>query len=101
MRSFAALSGLVASLAYTGAGTDRAGKQTRARRLGQPDPLFSKDCDPMTRTNSSATPAHPSAEQRRLARHEEKYRHELMSEDERCELRDRILRLRRKLRVSR
>jgi len=38
----------------------------------------------------------PKAE-RRLARLEERYRRELMGVEERCELRDRILRLKRKV----
>jgi hypothetical protein len=47
-------------------------------------------------TKSSA-PAHPSTEEKRLARLEERYHHELMDVEERSELRERILRLRRKL----
>jgi hypothetical protein len=50
----------------------------------------------MARTKSSA-PAHPTHEHEHLARLEEWLRHELMDADEQCELRDRILRLRRKL----
>ena len=45
-------------------------------------------------------PDQPAAEQERLARLEEKYLHELLTEDERCELRDRIVRLRRRLRLG-
>jgi hypothetical protein len=45
--------------------------------------------------DSSAT-AHPSTKEK-LAKLEEKYRHELMADEERAELRDRILRLRRRL----
>jgi len=41
--------------------------------------------------------AHPSTEQKRLAKLKERYRHELMDDEERQELRDRILRLRRRL----
>lgn len=52
----------------------------------------------------STTIAHPSSlettEERRLRALEDRYRNELMSEEERCELRDRILKLRRKLETS-
>jgi hypothetical protein len=51
-------------------------------------------------STKSSAPAHPTAEEQRLARLEERHRHELMPEDGRCELLDLILRLRRKLRVS-
>ena len=51
----------------------------------------------MDQTKRTAPPVDPKD---RLARLEERYRHELMPEDERCELLDLILRLRRKLRVS-
>jgi hypothetical protein len=37
---------------------------------------------------------------RSLADLEERYRHELMDDEERCELRDRVLRLRRRLRLG-
>jgi len=47
-------------------------------------------------TKDSSAPAHPSTAEK-LAKLEERYRHELM-DDERLELRDRILRLRRRLR---
>ena len=54
----------------------------------------------MATTESSAL-AHPStpetAEERRLRALEDRYRNELMSEEERLELRDRILKLRRNL----
>ena len=50
---------------------------------------------------SLAHDAHPSTpetpEERRLRSLEDRYRNELMNEEERCELRDRILKLRRKL----
>jgi len=50
-------------------------------------------------TEDSSATAHPprSIEDERLARLEERYRHELMDDEERQELRDRILRLRRRL----
>jgi hypothetical protein len=41
------------------------------------------------KTKSSA-PAHPSTEEKQLAKLEERYRHELMDDEERHELRDRI-----------
>jgi hypothetical protein len=44
--------------------------------------------------------AHPSPEEK-LARLEERYRHELLDDEERCELLERILRLRRKLGLAR
>ena len=50
----------------------------------------------MDNTDSSAF-AHPSTEEKRLALLEERYRHELTDAEERLELRERILRLRRRL----
>ena len=45
----------------------------------------------------SSAPAHPTKEPAtRLAKLEEKYRHELLPEDERLDLRETIVRLRRK-----
>ena len=49
----------------------------------------------MDETNSSAT-AHPSTEEK-LAKLEERLAHELMPDEERQELRDRVLALRRRL----
>ena len=51
--------------------------------------------DPFT-----SAPPHPSTEEKKLAKLEERYRHELMDHEERQELRDRVLRLRRRLGVS-
>ena len=48
-------------------------------------------------TTKSSAPAHPSTAEKRLAVLEERLAHELMDDEERAELRDRILRLRRKL----
>ena len=49
-------------------------------------------------TKDSSAPAHPSTEgEAKLAKLEERYRHELMDDEERQELRDRVLRLRRSL----
>jgi hypothetical protein len=50
-------------------------------------------------TTDSSAPAHPSnaEELRAIARLEERLAHELMDHDERQELRDRVLRLRRRL----
>jgi hypothetical protein len=45
-------------------------------------------------TKESSAPAHPSTEEKKLATLEEKYHHEIMDDEERQELRDRILRLR-------
>jgi hypothetical protein len=46
----------------------------------------------------SSAPACPTKDPAtRLARLEERYRHEILGEDERLELRERIVRLRRKL----
>ena len=39
----------------------------------------------------------PSADHERLARLEERYRHEIMDDEERQEIRDRVLGLRRRL----
>jgi hypothetical protein len=60
--------------------------------------------------HQSSAPAHPSSREKlpkpddtieayyaSLERLEEKYRHELLSDEERAELRDRVLRLRGKL----
>jgi hypothetical protein len=52
----------------------------------------------MAPTDSSA-PAHPSTEEK-LAKLEERLTHKLMSDEERQELRDRVLRLRRRLRLG-
>ena len=54
---------------------------------------------------SLAQPAHPvpapeTPEERRLRALEDRYRNELMDEQERLELRDRILKLRRKLETA-
>jgi hypothetical protein len=49
-------------------------------------------------TTDSSAPAHPSTEEKRLAKLEDRYRHELMADDERMELHDRIARIRRRLR---
>jgi len=48
--------------------------------------------DPFT-----SAPAHPSPKEKHLARLEERYRHGLMDVEERVELRECILRLRRRL----
>ena len=50
----------------------------------------------MARKKSSA-PAHPSPEEKHLARLEERLAHEILGDEERQELRDRVLRLRRRL----
>ncbi len=56
----------------------------------------------MDSTKSSASPAHPPADETieahytSLERLEERLAHELMADDERQELRDRVLRLRRR-----
>jgi hypothetical protein len=46
-------------------------------------------------TTKSSAPAHPA--ETRPAKLEERYRHELMGEEERLELRERIIRLKRKV----
>jgi hypothetical protein len=48
-------------------------------------------------TTDSSAPAHPSTEEKKLAKLEERLAHELMDEDERLELRERIIRIRRRL----
>jgi hypothetical protein len=48
-------------------------------------------------TIESSAPAHPSTEAKNLAKLEERLAHELMDDEERQELRDRVLRLRRRL----
>jgi hypothetical protein len=47
--------------------------------------------------HQSSAPAHPSTERETLAKLEERYRHELMSDEELLALLDRILLLRRRL----
>jgi hypothetical protein len=49
-----------------------------------------------TKSSASTADAHPSTEEK-LAKLEERLRHELMDDEERQELRDRVLRLRRRL----
>ena len=51
----------------------------------------------MDTPKSSAPHAHPSTVQKRLAKLEERYRHELLGDEERQELHDRVLHLRRRL----
>ncbi len=48
---------------------------------------------------SLAHPAHPIT-RKKIATLEERYRHELMTVEERCELRERILRLKAKARTA-
>jgi hypothetical protein len=48
-------------------------------------------------TTKDSVPAHPPTAEKKLAKLEERLAHELMVPEERLELRDRILRLRRKL----
>ena len=47
-------------------------------------------------TKDSSAPAHPATAEK-LAKLEERYRHELMDAEERLKLRERIVRLRRRL----
>jgi hypothetical protein len=48
-------------------------------------------------TKDSSAPAHPSTEEKKLAKLEERLRHELMDDEERQVLRDRVIGLRRRL----
>jgi hypothetical protein len=48
-------------------------------------------------TKDSSAPAHPSTEEKKLAKLEERLAHELMDDEERLQLNERTLRLRRKL----
>jgi hypothetical protein len=48
-------------------------------------------------TKDSSAPAHPSTEEKKLAKLEERLAHELMDDEERLQLKERTLRLRRKL----
>jgi hypothetical protein len=48
-------------------------------------------------TTKDSAPAHPSTEEKKLAKLEERLAHELLDHDERQELRDRVLALRRRL----
>ena len=48
-------------------------------------------------TKDSSAPAHPSTEEKKLAKFEERLAHELMDDEERLQLKERTLRLRRKL----
>jgi len=76
----------------------RSSKKT-APRVRQHPGARTTEVEPVIESKSSATRSGateaPKAE-RRLARLEERYRRELMGVEERCELRDRIVRLRRK-----
>jgi hypothetical protein len=51
----------------------------------------------MSSNSDSSAPAHPSPEEKKLATLIERLRHELMEDEERQELRDRVLALRRRL----
>ena len=51
-------------------------------------------------TTKSSAPAHPAETEVRLAKLEERYAHELLPEEERLELRERILRLRKKAEIE-
>jgi hypothetical protein len=48
-------------------------------------------------TPKDSAPAHPSTEEKKLADLEERLRHADLGIEERCELEDRVLRLRRRL----
>jgi hypothetical protein len=48
-------------------------------------------------TTKDSASAHPPTEEKKLAALEERLAHELLDHDERQELRDRVLRLRRRL----
>ena len=48
-------------------------------------------------TKDSSAPAHPSTEEKKLAKLEDQLAHEIMDDEERQELRDRVLALRRRL----
>ena len=56
------------------------------------NPRIPPSGDPFT-----SAPAHPAPEEKHLARLEERLAHELMGDEERQELRDRVIRLRRRL----
>ena|SRR5919107_3006122 len=61
------------------------------------DPAHSRERTPTVDTTESSAPAHPSSEVKKLAKLEDQLQHELMDDEERQELRDRVLRLRRRL----
>jgi hypothetical protein len=48
-------------------------------------------------TSKDSAPAHPSTEEKKLAALEDQLAHELLDDGERQELRDRVVRLRRRL----
>ena len=50
-----------------------------------------------TTKSSAGSLAHPSTEEKKLAKLEEKLAHELLADEERQELLDQVLRLRRRL----
>jgi hypothetical protein len=52
-------------------------------------------------TTDSNAPAHPSIEEEKLAQLEERYRHELMDDEERQEVYAQLVAMRRRLRHSR
>jgi hypothetical protein len=56
------------------------------------NPRIPRTGDPFT-----SAPAHLSPEEKHLSALEERYRHELLGVEERCELEEKVLRLRRKL----
>jgi len=51
-------------------------------------------------TTKSSAPARPAETEARLAKLEERYAHELLPEEERLELRERVLRLRKKAEIE-
>jgi hypothetical protein len=80
-----------------------------ARGLASPAALLRR-CISMSSNNDSTRPAHPSSRKKlpkpddtieahyaSLERLEERYRHELLSDEERQDLRDRVIALRRRL----
>ena len=77
--------------------TNEPGERSRAPRL-RPTANQLAEVDTVDRTKSSATRrTNQDQEQARLKELEERYRHELLSDEERQELRDRVLKLRRRL----
>ena len=67
-----------------------------ARAATPRDPAHSHQRRNAVDNKDSSAPAHPSTAEKRLALLEERYRHELMDVEERQELCDRVLRLRRR-----
>jgi len=71
--------------------------ENAARDAPQHPAALLRRCISVSSKRKSSAPAHPSPVKKQLAKLEWRYRHELMDVEERLELRERILRLCRRL----